>query len=696
MLIATWLLHRLTVVIISMLGLLISFGIQAQSDELFVTESPAMQSRTLGDNSTAQLNAAKRLEKLKSKEKFSLAKVVNTRSLVDLISANKGKFRVTLPGRNGNDKSSQVITSAWEYTDGKNYSFSGFVPGDSTSIVGLQSKEGVLSGMIRIDNVSYTLDGEASGIGLLLQRKSISPFESCGFLDVGKVDPVIVKPSIIPEIGKAVECNNSDVRVLVMFTNNANNSGRNVRTEASTGINLLNTMFSNTGVGVRAQLADVVAFPNYVEGTDARRDLRRLGGLEETGNLGNADAALVNTINEARTLADADLVVVLVEVSANRRWGGILGIADGNIRDNVLGPPNFLALVDVATSNEDFVLQHEVGHLLGCRHERDQFPRCNRGEWLSDHNVLLLDGSEALQLGHNEDPTVGSDHASIDASCNGFLQKYQGDVSVMFSRTDFDAGIVRRKARWDVDYLPRFSTVVGTADNRAQIQDIAQQVANLQPCRPRFNATITGVGSQVLPGQRIYPVANTQNCPGTVTYEWRTSTNGTSYTSVSTSRTPTITVPSNLPNNSVFFIRLTARCSTNNEFVTVNKSVIVNGPCSSLEPCIRSEDVVDSDTLNQGLMQIFLSPNPTQSELTVQLGTFVTPDNITTTVLSSSGVIQSVGQTNPSAFLVKSSSQRTSPQVNNLILDVSHLPNGFYFIQVQTPLGQVTKAFVKN
>ena len=709
MFISTWLLRRLTVITISVLCLFINVEIRAQSDELFITGFSPNLELSAAENKTARLGAVNHLEQLLVKDQFSLAQVVYTQSLADLISTNQGRFNISLPGRSGYTVSNSVIVSAWDYIDSNNYTFSGFVPDDPTSIVGLQSEKGILSGLIRIDNVSYTLSGEAPGIGLLLQRKATGPIEVCGAPNLEKIKVAVPKASEALDIGKNQACNNQDIRILVMYTNAALNSGRNVWNEAGTSVNLLNTMLSNTGLTVRAQLTGVVAFPEYVESTIAEQDLRRLGGLEETTSSVPPVPALVQTINNARTAADADLVVVLVGVSGNRRWGGILGIADVNTRDNIFGPPNFLALVDVATSNADFVFQHEVGHLLGCRHELIQFPQCNQGKWLSDHTELLLDGSEAMQLGHFEDPTAGADHASIDASCSGFLQKYQGDVSVMFSRPDFDAGIVRRKARWDVDYLPRFSTVVGSADNRAQIRDVAQQVANLQPCRPRFRATVTGIPPSGAPGQRIYPVATTQDCSGTVVYEWRTSTNGTSYTTVSSSRTPTITIPSNLPNNSSFFIRLVARCNADNdgnplndETVTVNQSVIVNSGCGSGTPCLRASDYAENLAAvlhDDKPLDISLSPNPAYSDLIIELTEPIALQDLETSVFDVNGVQQSIYHFSGdnSRIPIKGSPQRTaSTKVNVLTIDVSELPNGFYFLQVKTPEEQYTKPFVKN
>ncbi|GEM_PF-3949758 len=141
------------------------------------------------------------------------------------------------------------------------------------------------------------------------------------------------------------------VKILVLYTQNAQNTGLNPTSRANQGIADLNQAIRNSGItasDLTFQLAGV----------------RKLTGFSETSNIFSDINKLRDntpTANSLRNQYNADLVILYTDGNYINS-----GIAYVNTSAN---PNNAYGIVQIDLSPKTF--EHEVGHLLGGRHENE-------------------------------------------------------------------------------------------------------------------------------------------------------------------------------------------------------------------------------------------------------------------------------------------------------------------------------------
>ncbi len=141
------------------------------------------------------------------------------------------------------------------------------------------------------------------------------------------------------------------VRVLVLFTPAAENTGRNINDVVDASMGQFLTASINSSIQASLQLAGVVRF-NFNESNDIWGDVQ---------NLRNNIFA-----QQLRNNFEADLVVLLTDGPYGNYYGVVSAI--GPDEDDAYT----IVEIDQATASMTFA--HEVGHLFGCRHENDPTP----------------------------------------------------------------------------------------------------------------------------------------------------------------------------------------------------------------------------------------------------------------------------------------------------------------------------------
>ncbi|MEM9835069.1 MAG: zinc-dependent metalloprotease [Bacteroidota bacterium] len=411
------------------------------------------------------------------------------------------------------------------------------VADDATSTVVLRRSEGLLYGTVRLHNESYTLLGIEPGLGLLYRR---------GHSVAGHCKEEKSKGGKPTEQSSGLEktCRNNVFRILVLYTNRGANAAGNRAQLANAAIDLLNDMLANSGAVLSAELAGVEDYFNFVETDDVFDDSEDL-------NIG----VFSNDIQDLRARFGADQVVVLTD---GTMYGGVIGIAAG------IGPANQnAAIVQVGAALEEFTFSHEVGHMLGGRHEVI-FPVCGGSANLNTNPFVNL----------NSDVTPGQNHAFIFDKCRWPGRDFAA-VTVMMSNSALDGPFVRGLG-WNVDYLPEFSNlgvapinlspylivpgVANQANNTGTFDANANAITNLED-QCAFTAAISGMPFVIVPGQTLFLSASSAGCAvGTVTYEWSVSTNGFNFTTVGSGSTVTVNVPATQGTGDLFFVQLDARC----------------------------------------------------------------------------------------------------------------------------------------
>ncbi len=153
-------------------------------------------------------------------------------------------------------------------------------------------------------------------------------------------------------------CDHNRIRVLVLHSENARiearRDGVNLATVANNLIDELNTTNANTGISssrIHFVLADVRLLPNFIEGNNIQDDVSALPSNQ--------------LAQQMRDETFADLVIL---ISDNNYVGnqGIAGIA----REIRAKNSRAYAISALNPTINNFTGTHEIGHLIGTRHQR--------------------------------------------------------------------------------------------------------------------------------------------------------------------------------------------------------------------------------------------------------------------------------------------------------------------------------------
>lgn len=152
-------------------------------------------------------------------------------------------------------------------------------------------------------------------------------------------------------------CENLPIRVGVMFTVNAENTGLNMENIAMTAIRDLNRILDNSDVHPHDAwftLAGVRLLENFNEGINACADAVTI----------RANPAVQAFRDDPGVLAD-----VVVLLTAGEEYGNTLGCV-GDADAIGAAPEDAFAIVQAEEANGRFTFAHEVIHLIGGRHQQ--------------------------------------------------------------------------------------------------------------------------------------------------------------------------------------------------------------------------------------------------------------------------------------------------------------------------------------
>lgn len=427
------------------------------------------------------------------------------------------------------------------------------------------------------------------------------------------------------ELTSRSRCDNNNIRVLVLVTPLADAMPFNTQVVARNLINELNTTSGASGLGtneVRYTLANALVLPGFVEGlTDIFDD------VEDLRN--NATAQALRNDN----LAD---IVILLTAPV---YTGVAGVAF-KIKAK---EQNAYCLATINATVGGFTGSHEIGHIIGCRHQRLTVCNSNWDSWpVNAHGYKI--GDDFRTIMH----AVGCDRARLGIWSN------------------------------------RTTTVMGVSNgnffnnNAGRIRNRAHKVACFRQGTPPQNVIPTRFidyieGSNVICKTQFppdYTVHFDSNQFPNPQFSWEISENGVTgwhvpFGLVNNGASCSLPFPASLPES--FFLRITITGSNQYAESDMLHIVVFDDPTGNCELMMRSNNQIEeeAETINSDLSQLTIFPNPSDGHYFIS--------GLTTTC--NYDVICINGTIVQSGIIVSTDSEIVK-------LDLSGLISGIYLIQL--------------
>jgi hypothetical protein len=390
------------------------------------------------------------------------------------------------------------------YSNG-NFNWTGYKL-DGSSFRLHKTSEGILGSAYNATSGKHYGILNLSSSKTLIVRYSEVPIKNIDLCDVVGDDEDKDDDSVDDRGG----CEINKIRVLFLYTNAALVSSVTSPESASAGIIAeINTACSTSGmseIDVHFENAGTVLLPSFIEGADVRTDL---------------DNVMANSI--AQTLRDdyyADIVVLLT--SAHFGFPRAVGVAPLKAKNE-----EAFCVAELAFAISGFTATHEIGHLLGARHQRCSACDVDMCDKKTNHHGFLIGTTMRTIMAQNSCPFAFSRvgrFSNPDTDLMGFAT---GDDDNNNSKK------IRRRAS-KVCCFRQEPPQNGSGQGLPFLVSITglQQVCNTQGYYP-YQAVITATPSVVYP----------------VTYIWETSPIGAgNWTQVSTNNSFVLTNPASLPN----------------------------------------------------------------------------------------------------------------------------------------------------
>lgn len=456
---------------------------------------------------------------------------------VDLLNlsteASDGKLDINVPGYGCGDlifKSKMV-----RYTSENEYYWYGEVlpeEGDSCSCnsgyLMLIANNLEKHGIMEIDDDNFELFDIGGQVNVLAQEDStVVNSRVCGNI----TSPAITGDDSIEERSG---CNTIDV--LVLFTPAANSVPGSNTSKAAKGIEHFNQVLANSHVNnFRANLVGTVGV-SFLETSSAGADATALA----TGTAIFELSPGTRDVTQLRNDFAADIVIMMTNGNYNS--------STTNGAAAAFGPSESMAAAIVEKDNIT-TMAHELGHLFGCRHETCNF-------------VAELISSTALC-----DNTAGPDHPHFfRTGCKPFRQRRRTE---MWSYPNGNGNRIPHYSNPDVEYqgtINKKATGTSSRNNAARMRNGACAVSAFRqsPNQAPFMVNIEG-NTFVCPCKSTTLQATISGgANGAFQYEWRTSTNGISYSNiVSNNSSYSATAPCTVSDGS--YVKVTAISSTGEE-----------------------------------------------------------------------------------------------------------------------------------
>ncbi len=477
--------------------------------------------------------------------------------------SNKGKIKMKLPG----DQSVTFLPIDFEYFSERDFKWFG-VSEDFLGNASFVCKDGLIEGQVSSNGITYGI--YSVGNKSILVELNNEELKNNFDLPPLEEDSTLTPPDTIE-----FDPNNTCVRVLVLYSEAAEDYVTNIDLKAEMAISQLQTAINTT-----VEDADLTFVLTSCVEVD----------LDETWNNITTDLNYVMDSTNASSLRstnNADLVVILSH-APNGSSGYYYPAGDFYVSGCVaaIGPSqqNAYALVEVAKATINYTFAHEVAHLFGCRHQIASDP--NGANYA--HGYGVTDGNG------NKNSTI----MYVDTSYTR---------QIMFSNPDKS-----------YNGLTMGNTT--NADNARQIENTTSTVAAFET-DPYYGSLICNIsGPSTCDQSTSYTwTASVSGGDTPYSYLWYSSVDGVNYnTYLGTGSSVTTQTPSSATN---FYLKLTVSSDDNQtdiDFHTVYLSQL-NAPDSDpLDGVISSsESGIPIQGQNLSLLSIF--PNPAQTTSTVQI-----------------------------------------------------------------------------
>lgn len=555
--------------------------------------------------------------KLKELQKNKAFKSVRPITLGNLAKIQKnGTLSFTIPG---SDKFIFNMTKVDAESE-SNFKWRGRSPDGLNNAIFI-SEKGMLFGSFSMNNIHYQVFTTEEGISFLIEENNNLEI-SCGSNNM-RENPNF----IIPKNNRRDNCIEA-IRVLVLYTQNATSTVANIGQTISLSVEQFNSSIDNSAIGTQQTNKIELAGTQQISFSSSANP-------ETEPNITLATQYIRDntTVQSLRNQYQADIVVCLVNGVYNQS-------AIGNAISVPATNSDYCALVVSGFSSlgGSNTFAHELGHLLGGRHQDDtNGPSYSHGYSFTTNPAFPNSPSAVRTLMHTYDP-----------NSSRILQ---------FSNPN-------------VVYQGTTSGTVNTNNVARRIGEISPVVVDFRAStNPSFNGYIQGPGN--IGNSGSYQWELIYSCRDIVSREWKYSTDGFNFGSPIGS-SDILNYNLNSSNNGLFYLKCTITTSSNETF-SVTQYVSVN-ICSGCRLLTENVELVEKD--------IRLYPNPSQTQIMIDYSL----ENTTEVEL---GVFDIIGR------VVFSKSLGTLDSGNHHTeFDVSNLQSGKYTLKLLMGSKLSNKVFV--
>jgi len=571
-----------------------------------------------------------RIEKLKGNKNITSIKFIEFEDLRK--NQHEGKIRFKLPGI---DEDVELITIRMEFKSDSVYNWYA------------TTKDGIGSVIILRDGTKYTghfsLGGkrefqilsEDNQHILVRMKPSVDGEKFCDATPTEKEKKNNDKPKVIS--GARIEECWDPIRVLVLWTQNAEDTGLTPNDVISTAISQFNSSIYRSDITSAAVLT--LAGSQRVNFTETDNNMQ-----DDWGTLAS-DA----TIQNLRNNANADIVVLLTD--------GNYGYANGTVGNFSMNANSAYAIVEIGDAVGDKkVFAHEVGHLFDARHDNDY---------------------TGPSYAHSY--TIDFPWYTFTADCYTMMHP------------NSSVGRVENFSNPNVQISGEATGTLSINNNARRISEIWSTVRNHRPSVSTLSAYIYGPTYCNLYQSYTWEAA-TRCGQGTISYEWFTSYDGFSWSYRSSSEFFTEVFYNGGNSYRYLKLRVTANGQVNEAFSTIYVQGNSQGyriatqsdknAINYVPPIVwkKPNSVDEIGKISLAIEQIY--PNPSQTTFSLNFDNPIEQD-------ISLDLIDITGQT-VNLF----TNERYKEGKYSKTLDVSNMLSGTYIVKLSSDIASATTKLV--